>query len=112
MDTPSWFELPHVTCLPLNVNDVENLRNLFEHPGWKTFERVLKAEARKSADDAVNLSLDEKRRICAAAAFHAHAWTVQLPYSLEYGMKGQEPVEKKDLTLDTKTLLDLVCDLS
>lgn len=108
-DEATWYELPNVTRLPLHVNDVESLRDLFNHPGWKVWMKIVRAEASKVGSDGLDIRLSESERLQNAAAFGAMAYNIQFETAIEVETQGVLPVKHEELKLrQDPTLLDLL----
>ena len=112
-DESVWYELPKVARLPLHVNDVESLRNMFEHSGWKVLMKIIRAEASKAGSDGLDLLTPAAERLQGTAAFGTLAWLLQFETVLEVETQGYAPIKHDDLAREYRpTLLDLLAQES
>jgi hypothetical protein len=112
-DQATFFEFPSLTDIPLHVQEVSDLQEMFEHsPGWKVFTKILRREASKAGSESLNPDRDEKQREKSMVEFYAYVYALQFPAHIEAGMKDTTAKTREELMIrQDPTLLDLVFNI-
>ena len=105
-----WFELGTLP-IPLHVNDVAQLRELFQHKGWKVWMKIKRAVASAAGTRGLDLSKPEEQRIQDRAIFKGAANDLCFENWLEHNLEDREGMKREDLTMSYKpTLLDMLAE--